>query len=53
MNSMFAAFLIPCPKPMSEPKGNHPVVRSGLAIILELAAGIETVAEASTGTEAL
>lgn len=32
---------------------DHPVVRSGLAMILEYASGIETIAEASTGTEAV
>lgn len=32
---------------------DHPVVRSGLAMIIQYATGIETVAEASTGTEAV
>jgi two-component system, NarL family, response regulator len=32
---------------------DHPVVRSGLAMILEYASGIETVAEAGTGSEAV
>lgn len=32
---------------------DHPVVRSGLVMIIQYATGIETVAEASTGTEAV
>lgn len=32
---------------------DHPVVRSGLSMIIQYATGIETVAEASTGTEAV
>lgn len=32
---------------------DHPVVRSGLAMIIQYAPGIETVAEASTGVEAV
>ncbi|KAF3890833.1 MULTISPECIES: response regulator [Nostocales] len=32
---------------------DHPVVRFGLAMIIQYATGIETVAEASTGTEAV
>ncbi|MBD2463082.1 response regulator transcription factor [Oscillatoria sp. FACHB-1407] len=32
---------------------DHPVVRSGLAMIIQYTAGIETVAEASTGAEAV
>lgn len=32
---------------------DHPVVRSGLAMIIQYATGVETVAEASTGIEAV
>ncbi|MEB3335922.1 MAG: response regulator transcription factor [Leptolyngbyaceae bacterium] len=32
---------------------DHPVVRSGLAMILQYVSGIETIAEASTGAEAV
>lgn len=32
---------------------DHPVVRSGLAMIIQYATGVEVVAEASTGTEAV
>lgn len=32
---------------------DHPVVRSGLAMIIQYATGVEVVAEASTGTEAM
>lgn len=32
---------------------DHPVVRSGLMMLIEYASGIETIAEANTGTEAV